>query len=171
MKPNYLNKLVIVLTVVAILGFVTNAFAQRGAGCFSEGFAKQGSGQNKSSMNNFCMDKLSEEQFKAMNEQRKAFFNATEDLRQGLYEKEAELMSVLAQKKPDAEKAKAIQKEISALEATMNQKRLDHIIKMKKINPYCGRKACGMRFRDKKGFGFHSKDRKGSGSRFKGGCW
>ena len=156
MKPNYLNKFVIILTVVAILGFVTNAFAWKGAGCFSEGFAKQGTGQNR-----FCMNNMSEEQIKAMNEQRKAFFDATEDLRQGLYEKEAELMNVLAKKEPDAKKARAIQKEISDFEAQMHQKRLDHIIKMKKINPSCGRKACGLRHKDKRSFGSH----------FRGRCW
>jgi len=156
MRQNYLNKFVIILTVVTILGFVTNAFARKGAGCCSEGFAKQGSGQNR-----FCMNNMSEEQVKAMNEQRKAFFDATENLRQGLYEKEAELMSVLAKKEPDANKAKAIQKEISDFEAQIHQKRLDHIIKMKKINPYCGRKACGLRHRDKRS----------SGSHFRGGCW
>ena len=161
MKPNYLNKLIIVLTVVAILGFGTNAFAWRGAGYSSEGGANQGHGQKKICRDNFCMNNLSEEQIKAMNEQRKAFFDATEDLRQGVYEKEAELMSVLARKEPDAKKAKAIQKEISDFESQIHQKRLDHIIKMKKINPYCGRKACGLRHRDKRGFGSH----------FRCGCW
>jgi len=156
MKPNYLNKFVIILTVVAILGFVTNAFARKGAGCLSEDFAKQGPGQNR-----FCMNNMSEEQIKAINEQRKAFFDATENLRQGVYEKEAELMSVLAKKEPDAKKAKAIQKEISDFEAQIHQKRLGHIIKMKKINPYCGRKACGLRHRDKRS----------SGSHCRCGCW
>ncbi len=159
MKPNYLNKLVIVLTVVTILGFVTNAFARRGAGYCSEGYANQGYGQKKICRDNFCMNNMSEEQIKAMDEQRKAFFDATEDLRQGVYEKEAELMSVLARKEPDAKKAKAIRKEISDFESQIHQKRLDHIIKMKKINPYCSRKACGPRHRDKRS------------SHFRCGCW
>ncbi|MBC2694698.1 MAG: periplasmic heavy metal sensor [Desulfobacteraceae bacterium] len=154
MKPNYLNKLVIVLTVVTILGFGTNAFAQRGAG-----YSSQGHGQKKICRDNFCMNNLNEEQIKAIHEQRKTFFDATEDLRQGVYEKEAELMSILARKEPDAEKAKAIQKEISDFESQIHQKRLDHIIKMKKINPYCGRKACGLRH--KRSFGSHCR----------GGCW
>ncbi len=149
MKSGYLNKIVIVLTVVTILGFGTNAFAQRGAGYCRNVCLNQSAGQNRFCRDNCCTNKLSEEQIKAMNEQRKAFFDATEDLRQGLYEKEAELMSVLAKKEPDADKARAVQKEISDLESQMHQKRLDQIIKMKKINPYYGWKACGLRDRDR----------------------
>lgn len=166
MKPHYLNKLVIILTIAAILGFATNVFAQRGAGYSSEGYVNQGQGQNIFGRNN-----LSEEQIKAIKKQRKAFFDATEDLRQLVYEKEAELMSILAKKKPDAEKAKAIQAEISDFASQIHQKRLDHIIKMKKINPYCGRKACKPRYKDKMGVGFHFRDRDGYGSQFRGGCW
>jgi hypothetical protein len=149
MKSGYLNKAVIVLTIVTILGFGTNVFAQQGAGYCPKVCVNQDPGQNRFCRNRCCMNKLSEEQIKAMNEKRKAFFDATEDLRHELYEREAELISVLAKKEPDAEKARAVQKEISALESQMHQKTLDHIIKMKKINPYCGRKACWLRDRDR----------------------
>ncbi len=44
MKPGYLNKTFIVLTLVAVLGFGTNAFALRGAGCPPEGYINQGQG-------------------------------------------------------------------------------------------------------------------------------
>ena len=40
---------------------------------------------------------------------------------------------------PDVKKAQELQKEISNLEATIDQKRIDHMIKMKKINPHAGR--------------------------------
>ena len=36
-------------------------------------------------------------------------------------------------------KASDIQKDISKIEAELDQKRLDHVIKMKKINPNAGR--------------------------------
>ncbi|MBU4287504.1 MAG: hypothetical protein KKI12_04955, partial [Proteobacteria bacterium] len=106
MKPNYLNNFVIVLTIVTILGFGTNAFAQQGAGYCRNVCLNQDAGQNRFCRDNCGMNNLSEEQIKAINEQRKAFFDATEDLRQKIYEKETELTSVLAKKEPDAEKAK-----------------------------------------------------------------
>ena len=149
MKPNYLNNFVIVLTIVTILGFGTNAFAQRGAGYCRNVCLNQGAGQNRFCRDNCGINKLSEEQIKAINEQRKAFFDATEDLRQGLYEKEAELMSILAKKVPDAEKAQAIQKDISDIKSQLHQKKIDHYVKMKKINSYCGWKTCGLRNRDR----------------------
>ncbi|MBU1163383.1 MAG: periplasmic heavy metal sensor [Proteobacteria bacterium] len=145
MKPTYLNNFVIVLTIVTILGFGTNAFAQQGAGYCRNVCLNQDAGQK----DNCGMNNLSEEQIKAINEQRKAFFDATEDLRQKIYEKETELTSVLAKKEPDAEKAKAVQKDISDLKSQLHQKKIDHIVKMKKINPYCDRKACGLMDRDR----------------------
>jgi len=161
MKPNYLNKAVIIFTVITIFGFGTNVFAQRGARYFPEGCVNQGTWQNRFCKDYCYMNKLSEEQIQKMSEQRKAFFDATEGLRQGLYEKKAELMSVLAKRAPEAEKAKAIQKDISDLKSQLHQKKIDHYVKMKKINPYFGRKAWKSRHRDKEGFG----------SNFRGGCW
>jgi len=161
MKSGYFNKAVIILTAVTILGFGTNVFAQRGAGYYPEDCVNQGSGQNRFHRNHGYMNKLSEEQIQNMHEQRKAFFDVTEGLRQGVYEKKAELMSVLAKKAPDAEKAKAIQKDISDLKSQLNQKKIDHYVKMKKINPYWGRKARKFRHGDKGGFG----------SNFRGRCW
>ncbi len=161
MKPGYLNKTFIVLTVVAVFGFGTNAFALRGAGCPPEGYINQGQGQNRFCGNNCYINKLSKEQIQKIHEQRKTFFNATEDLRQKIYEKETELTSVLAKKEPDAKKAKAIQKDISDLKSKLHQKKIDHIVKMKKINPYCGSKTCGLRSGDKGDFC----------SNFRGRCW
>jgi hypothetical protein len=145
MKPNYLNNFVIVLAIVTILGFGTNAFARQGAGYCRNVCLNQDAGQK----DNCCMNNLSEEQIKAIKEQQKTFFDATKDLRQGLYEKEAELMSILDKKAPDAEKAKAVQKDISDLKSQLHQKKIDHYVKMKKINPYCGWKTCGLRDRDR----------------------
>ena len=162
MKPGYLNKAVIIFTVVAVLGFGTNAFAQRGTGYPPEGYIAQEQGQKRLYRDHCYLNKLSEEQIQKMHDQRKAFFNDTEDLRQEIYEKEAELKSVLAKKVPDAAKAKAIQKDISDLKSELHQKKIDHIVKMKKINPYFGRKAWKFK---------HRKNKEGFGSYFRGRCW
>ena len=152
MKPGYLNKAITVLVLGAVLGFGTNVFALRDAGCPPEGNINQGQGQKRFCGNNCYMNKLSKEQIQKIHEQRKAFLNATENLRQKIYEKKTELTSVLAKKEPDAKKAKTIQKVISDLKSKLHQKKIDHIVKMKKINSYCGSKACGLRSGDKGDF-------------------
>ena len=48
------------------------------------------------------------------------------------------LRSELAQENPDPQKAAAIQKEISGLEAQFDQKRLEHRLEMRKISPNAG---------------------------------
>ena len=70
-----------------------------------------------------------------MDKQRQAFFEETRDLRENLYQKELELRSELAKEDPDAQKAAGLQAEISELTAQLDQKRIDHRIKMKKENP------------------------------------
>jgi len=85
------------------------------------------------------MGNISDDEAKKINDERDAFFKATEDLRQDIYAKELELNSELAKKNTDTEKAVKLQKEISKLESEFDQKRLDHMIKMKKINPNMAR--------------------------------
>jgi zinc resistance-associated protein len=81
------------------------------------------------------MKNLSDDEMKKAEEERDTFFKATEELRQEIYSKELELKSEIAKKNTDIEKAKKIQKEISELKAQFGQKRLDHMLKMKSINP------------------------------------
>ena len=70
-----------------------------------------------------------------LNQERQAFFSDTSEVRDTLYQKELELRSELAKKDPDANKAVALQKEISGLESQLAQKRVEHRIQMKKDNP------------------------------------
>jgi hypothetical protein len=70
-----------------------------------------------------------------LDKQRRAFFEETRNLREDLYQKELELRSELAKEDPDAQKATSLQAEISELSAQLDQKRIDHRIKMKKENP------------------------------------
>ena len=161
MKTVYLNKSINILAIIAIIVFGANAFAQQ-LGQSTYDTNENQKPVEKKFYRNYCyMNKLTKEQIQKIHEQRKAFFNETEDLRQQLYEKETDLKSVLAKKEPDVEKAKAIQKEISDLKSQLEQKKIDHYIKIKKINPYLGRKAWKSRYRNKEGFGSH----------FCGGCW
>lgn len=74
-----------------------------------------------------------------MDQERQAFFNDTEGLRQKIYENEMALQSELAKVTPDPAKAAEIQKEISTLRGQFDQKHLDHMIKMREVNPNAGR--------------------------------
>ena len=78
---------------------------------------------------------LSEEEIKKLEEERKAFFEETKDLRREVYQKRLELASELAKQNPDVARASDIQKAISDTKARLAQKRLDHLFRVRKINP------------------------------------
>ena len=148
MKKILTNKSLMVLTIVAILGFGAYAFADWGMGPgmmgrwgnYGPGWHHQGNGYNGygNMMGNFSDDEIQE-----MNSQRNKFFKATEDLRQDLYAKQLELRSELAKENPDPKRASNIQNDISKLQAQLDQKRIDHMVEMRKINPNTGRGFMG----------------------------
>jgi zinc resistance-associated protein len=70
---------------------------------------------------------------------RNAFFQATEGLRDQVYQKGDELTRELDRHNPDAAKVKSLQKALSGLEAEFDQKRLAHQLELKKIAPELGR--------------------------------
>ena len=49
------------------------------------------------------------------------------------------MRSELFKENPDVSKAGALQKEISELESDLDQKRISHMIKIRKLNPNAGR--------------------------------
>ena len=81
---------------------------------------------------------LSDEEIQKLDEARTAFFEATRDLRRHIYQKRLALLSELSKENPSAEIAKALQQEISDLKAQLAQKRLDHILAIREINPDLG---------------------------------
>ena len=82
---------------------------------------------------------LTPEQRKQLDAERQAFFNATEKIRTDLYAKRLELRGEMAKDNPDLKKASGLQKEISDLKGNLAQKRLKHILAMRKIDPDAGR--------------------------------
>ena len=118
---------------------------------------------------------LTQEEIEKLQAERKAYHKDTQKLRQDIYQKELALRSELVKENPDAQKALEMQKEISDLSAEMDQKRVNHLIKVREIAPNAGR---GMM----KGFGSRGGGRgmgpgyggggRGMGSGFGGGpCW
>lgn len=136
MKMNNFGKAVTVLAMVGIVGFAAPSFADWGRGggggnCWGRGSGWDQRGYGPSG----CQDDLSDEQISRLDKERQAFFEGTRDLRDNLYQKELELRSELAKQDPDAQKAAGLQAEISDLRAQLDQKRVDHRIKMQKENP------------------------------------
>jgi len=148
MKKIFTRETLIIITVVAFLGFGAYAFADWGMGPgmmggwggYGPGWHHGGYGYNGygGMMGNFSDDEI-----QAMNSQRNKFLNATEDLRQDLYAKQLELRSELAKENPDSKIALNLQNDISKLQAQLDQKRIDHMVEMRKINPDTGRGFMG----------------------------
>ena len=119
-----------VWTLVALFGLTSIAVAGMGRGM---GHGQRGTG----AMGPYAPG-LTAEQMQAVVEARQAFFTDTADLRQQLREKRLELASVLIKPKPDLEAARAVQKSLSDIQAQLDQKRIEHVIQMKEINPHAG---------------------------------
>jgi zinc resistance-associated protein len=78
---------------------------------------------------------LTQEQQSALGQLNEKFFNETEPLRNEIRAKSDEMNTLLNAPDPDAEKAKALQKEIIDLRGKMAEKRLDFRLEARKINP------------------------------------
>ena len=139
---------IIVLTVVAIFGITTLAFAGWGRGYgHMMGDGDRGMGYHHRDGYGHGQggyySNLSEDEIAKLDQQRAGFLKATDQTRQKLYEKELALRSELAKENPDTSKASKLQSEISGLQSDLDQKRLDHEIKTRKSVPKYGRSGRG----------------------------
>ena len=159
------KKLMTTITAIALVGIGTFAFAHRNDGYGYHGgmhggygmhqgyYGDQGSGYG-------YRGELNEDQIKSLEKEQAAFMTATEKIRQNLYSSQLALQSELAKSDPDAVRANALQKEISGFEAQLDQQRIGHMIKMRKISP------------DAAGRGFAAMGpMMGYGSQYSGDCW
>jgi len=78
---------------------------------------------------------LNAEQIKKLDAERQAFHSVTKDIEQKLSAKGMAMKSEFAKPEPDAETVKSLQREISDIEAQMDLHRVDHFLRIKKINP------------------------------------
>jgi hypothetical protein len=148
MKNIFTRKTLIILTVVTVLGFGAYAFADWGMGPgMMGGWGHHGPGWHHGGWNNSgygpMAGNLSDDELIQMNKERSEFFKATENLRQNLYAKQLELRSELAKENPDSKRASSLQNDISKLQTQLDQKRIDHMVEMRKINPNAGRGFMG----------------------------
>ncbi len=129
------------LTVLAVFGLATLAVAGWGRGYGHMGGYGYGPMGGPGMMGpgwqrgGCYYGNLSPEEGAALEKERAAFFEATEGLRQQLYEKNQALQSELAKKNPDSGAASKLQGEISTLRSELDQKRLDFQLQARKIVP------------------------------------
>jgi zinc resistance-associated protein len=142
MKTNNMRNVIVSLAAVAVMAMGANAFAGKGMGnpdnergCGGCGNQNRMGGCAYGQMN----ANLTPEQREQMEAERQAFFEATKNERQDLYAKRLELKAEMAKSQPDLKKASALQEEVSGLQGRLDQKRLGHIMAMRKINPDAGR--------------------------------
>ena len=175
MNFNKTGKIFMVLTIAAVLAIAATSFAGWGRGHGGYGYhmgpgygMHRGWGQGPQGYDEQgYQSDMSDEDMAKLDKERQAFFEATSDLREKLYQKELELRSELAKPEPDAKKAAGMQKEISDLESQLDQKRLDHRIKMRKDFPRSGARGYGYGPRGRgMGRGMH-----GGGGYGPGSCW
>jgi Spy/CpxP family protein refolding chaperone len=146
MKISIISRFILIFSAFIFTGIGTSALAGWGGmgyghhGSMHHGWGHHEPGWHRGgSWGPASWGNLSDDEIKALQKERSTFVEATEDLRQQIFQKRLELRSELAKKDPDAKKAAKIQQEISRLETDFDQKRLDHIMKVKKISPKSGR--------------------------------
>ena len=131
MNKEYRKLEIILIAIIAILFSVIHASADGGKGFNQHRGMHQGRGwHHGGSGGPGCADEIQK-----LDEERTAFFEAAIDVRRKIYQKRLELASEIAKENPDAAKAAALQKEVSDFMAQMDQKHLEHILRVRKINP------------------------------------
>lgn len=153
------KKILVSITIVAIVGIAGFAFAHGGFGNRGHHMGNMGYGGHMGMGTGYHMgygdygrdSGLTDEQLQSLDKSGNDFFNATHELRDDVYQKRLELRSELAKENPDIDKAKNIQKELSKIEAKFDQKRLDHELELRKIAPESKRGFFGRGFG--RGFG------------------
>jgi Spy/CpxP family protein refolding chaperone len=142
MKAKHVGMVLVMLAVLGLIGYSADSFAWgRGGGygmgpgsgnCPRGGSGGPGWGGN-----------LTDEEIATMQKERGAFLESTRELRERHYQKELELKAELAKQNPDPKKAAELQKDVSGIENELDQKRLEHRLKMKKDHPQITSKGFG----------------------------
>ena len=141
MNALFKNCKVLLIAAFILIVMTAGASADMGRGQGYRGMMHQGPGWHHGGYGApgwGAFGNLSEEDIKKLDEERQAFFEATKDLRREVYQKNLELASEMARQNPDPARAAAIQKEISDTKARLAQKHLDHLFRVRKINPDLG---------------------------------
>lgn len=146
MKPMNTKKLTILVSLLMVMALGSLAYAtdQTPPACKQgKGYGyHHGADEHHGKGNGMkCMSTLSQDEVKKLMAAREAFFKGTQTLRLDIKSKRLAVKSEIIKSTPDADKAKTLQKELSALEAQLDQKHIAHLLEMKKIAPNVGMKC------------------------------
>jgi Spy/CpxP family protein refolding chaperone len=135
---NTLRNILIAIVSIALIGLSISAFAHSGMG-WGGGWGHHGNGwHHQGGYGSGYTDQLSKEEYAQLEQKREVFFEETQDIRDNLYDKGRQLENELAKSEPDAAKASKLQKEISKLQAQLDQKQVESMVEMRKQNPNAG---------------------------------
>ncbi|MDX9787538.1 MAG: periplasmic heavy metal sensor [Desulfobacterales bacterium] len=139
------RKIVMVASLVLTVAFSTWAFAaeesvtdapKAGAMGYHHGGSPHGKGGPADKASGMpCGQNLSKEEMEKIQAVCERFFKDTESLRMDIKSKHLAVKSELAKAAPNGDNALALQKELSTLEAQLDQKRIVHFLEIKKISP------------------------------------
>ena len=134
-----IKTLIIAVVSVAAIAIANSASAHGGGMGYGGGWGHHGPGwHHMDGYSSKYGDRMSKEDYQQFEQRRAAFLKETESLRTELIEKQSALQDELAKESPDVSKASALQKEISALQAQFDQKRIENMVEMRKANPNAG---------------------------------
>ncbi len=157
-----MKKLAIVLGVVLLVGGISYSVFARGYGggdgCSGWGYGK---GHGYCYRDQGPQRSLTSEQQQKLNGLEEKFFNETSALRNQMWTKQNEMTLLLNEKEPNAEKLRALQKEINQLRTQISEKRLDYRLESNKVAPEGG---YGM------GYGY-GRGHRGYRGNWGGPCW
>ena len=128
-----MNRLAMILGIVLLAGAVAVPAMALGPG-MGWGHHRMGYGGNGPGYGTIYGN-LTPDQRSSLRALDSKFYGDTQDLRQQIWTKSDQLDAVLNSANPDAAKAKALQKEISDLQANLDQKRLNYELEAHKIVP------------------------------------
>jgi zinc resistance-associated protein len=161
-----MKRMITVLGIVLLVGAIALPAMAYGPGC-GKGRQMMGYGQGGPGACQQYNENMTEEQRAQLDKLHQKFYDETAQLRSGLWAKRGELDSRLGVSNPDAEKIRALQKEISDMRAKMDQARIDFQLEARKINPDA---RYGMGY-GKGGFGPHHRGYGRGMGNGPGGCW
>ncbi len=142
MKTKHIGVVLAILAVFGLVGYAADSYAWGRGGGYG-----MGPGQGNCPRGGFggpgMAGDLTDEQIATLQKERGAFLESTRELRERHYQKELELKAELAKQNPDVKKAAELQKEVSGFENELDQKRLEHMLKMKKDYPQLYGKGFG----------------------------
>jgi Spy/CpxP family protein refolding chaperone len=143
MKTNSRKTVMVCLVAAAVMALGANAYAAQGmmqSAPADKGYGGHGHDYHQGyGPYGFMRPELTPEQRQQLDAERQAYFKATEKTRTDLYAKRLELRAEMVRENPDVKKASDLQREISELRGNLDQKRLKHILAIRKIDPNAGR--------------------------------